>query len=229
MAFSIHSIAAIQQQTEELKMTAIIHQLHAELSIHPVQAMGNPDIVTILPDFPSPAEAAEWIQVLRTELTTEQGSFSAQALTRLTARNAHRIETDEFDGRSMLLRSVATVRRPSGRVTGIALAHMAVHAEREVHPEGVFISLRFGAPVMHLNDSANKTEVLEATLIHMLDQAEEAASSLVLALGHSTDMPIVWTLPTRSSGAHLLQELNARLVQRFYGAYYPGEGLALAA
>jgi hypothetical protein len=197
-------------------MTATVLAFRTEMQLPSSAVPGNPDLVMVLPDFPSEQQAEAWSQMVADSLLTEQGPFTAQAAQRLASQAAGEMTVSEDAVAGMLVRAVATVQRPSGRVAGVALVHLSLHAERVITPEGSYASLRVGTPVVHTSGLAAQTEVLEAALMNLLDQAEAAAAALVEEVRLDDLDCIVWNLPVRFGNGTLLRELNLRLIERFY-------------
>ncbi|VTU42066.1 MULTISPECIES: hypothetical protein [unclassified Variovorax] len=209
-------------------MTATVLAFRTELQLPSPSAPGNPDLVMVLPDFPSEQQALAWSEMVVDSLATEQGPFTAQAARRLANQQAGELTVNEDDVAGILVRAVATVQRPSGRVAGVALVHLSMHAERVTTPEASYARLRVGLPVVHTAGLAVQTEVLEAALMNLLDQAEAAADALVQEVRREASDCVVWNLPVRFGDGELLQELNLRLIERFYASSLDEETMLAA-
>lgn len=209
-------------------MTASVLSFRTEMALPAAIENGNPDIVSIVPAFTDAEQASTCISALASATASSQGEFSAQALQRLATQAAGHVVPNEFGGAAFLVRTIAQVARPSGRITGHALAHLAIHGERTTTPEGTYIVLRIAAPSVHTVDQGEKTEVLEATLLTMLEQAEDAADALVAHLYRADSDIVVWNLPIRHKSTALMQDLNARLLQRLFVSPTPRKFLKAA-
>lgn len=197
-------------------MNAAILPFRTDVSLPATAELGNPDHVTVLSDFENAAEAEILTSMVVEKVTHAEGPVTAQAAARLATKSANILSIDEDGVASIQLRSVASVRRPSGRVGGVCLVHTSVQAEHTLTPEGSYIVLRVGAPVVHIAALGEQVPVMEATLQHMLDQIEEAAATLADALGRCDEDTITWNLPTRSTSAEFQRELNMRFIEYFY-------------
>ena len=202
-------------------MTAIILPFHAEMDLPPMALPGNPERVTMQSDFPGDTERIDWAELVAGAVAASHGQLSSQAVRRLSASSANVIENTEPGAAGVLLRCVTAVRRPSGRIASVILAHVLLRAVRFTSPEGTYVELRAAAPVVYTGGATARDEVVEATLEQLLDQVEAACQSLSATLGKQPDDCMVWSLPSRTQASTWFTELNRRLVQRFYAPLQP--------
>ncbi|KWU24762.1 hypothetical protein [Burkholderia cenocepacia] len=199
-----------------MTMNAAILPFRIESVLPATSELGNPDQLVALSDFENEADAQVLTQMVVEKVALSEGPITAAAAERLAGQLANDLTVDEDGVARLLLRSVATQRRPSGRIGAVGIVHLTMHAERRTLPEGEYVTLRIGTPVVHLAGSGDPVTVAEGALLHMLEQAEDAAAALADVLGYCADDCVTWNLPLRSGGVEFLQELNSRLVHHFY-------------
>lgn len=210
-------------------MNAAILPFRLESVVPAASELGNPDQLVVLSDFENEAEAQLLTQMVIEKVSGTEGPITAAAAQRLASQTANDLNVDEDGVAHLLLRSVATQRRPSGRIGSVGIVHLSLHAERRSLPEGEYVTMRIGTPVVHLAGSGDPVSVAESAMLHMLEQAEDAAAALADVLGYCADDCVTWNLPMRSEGVELLQELNTRLVHHFYVRPHMASGLPMAA
>lgn len=196
-------------------MTILLEQLRTEAYLPSLVENGNPDQVVVLHDF-SEQEKELWIDTLVSEARVRSGDLTAKATRRALNALANTVKVGEDQDGSMLLRSVAVLQRPSGRVSGVVVCQWLIRAER-LESEEASIELQLSRPQLYAHGIGSRHEVYEATLLHALRQMDPGVSQLIASLQYDGAEAISWTCPVSARDEPFLQEAHNRLMLKFYG------------